>query len=45
MASPRRASVTVKRGPRYLDELYLPPRRLRINDGRFVAQRSLENGR
>ena len=37
--------VMVTHDDRYLDELHLPARRLRMDEGRFVESRSMENGR
>jgi putative ATP-binding cassette transporter len=37
--------VVITHDDRYLDELHLPARRLRMDEGRFVEQRSMENGR
>ncbi len=37
--------VMVTHDDRYLDELHLPARRLRMDEGRFVEQRSMESGR
>jgi putative pyoverdin transport system ATP-binding/permease protein len=36
--------VVITHDDRYLDELHLPARRLRMDEGRFIAQHSLENG-
>jgi putative ATP-binding cassette transporter len=37
--------VMITHDDRYLDELHLPARRLRMDEGRFVESRSMENGR
>ena len=37
--------VVITHDDRYLDELHLQARRLRMDEGRFVEQRSMENGR
>jgi putative ATP-binding cassette transporter len=37
--------VMVTHDDRYLDELHLPARRLRMDEGRFVESRSMENAR
>ena len=36
--------VVITHDDRYLDELHLPARRLRMDEGRFVGQHSVENG-
>jgi putative ATP-binding cassette transporter len=36
--------VVITHDDRYLDELHLPARRLRMDEGRFVEQHSMENG-
>ena len=36
--------VVVSHDDRYLDEMELPARRLRMDEGRFVGQSSVENG-
>jgi putative ATP-binding cassette transporter len=36
--------VVITHDERYLDELKLPARRLRMDEGRFVGQQSAENG-
>ena len=36
--------VVITHDDRYLDELALPARRLRMDEGRFVGQQSVENG-
>ena len=36
--------VVIMHDERYLDELKLPARRLRMDEGRFVGQHSAENG-
>jgi ABC-type siderophore export system fused ATPase/permease subunit len=36
--------VVVTHDDRYLDEMDLPARRLRMDEGRFVDQRSVANG-
>jgi putative ATP-binding cassette transporter len=36
--------VVITHDERYLDELELPARRLRMDEGRFVGQHSVENG-
>jgi ABC-type siderophore export system fused ATPase/permease subunit len=35
--------VAITHDDRYLDEMDLPARRLRMEDGRFVAQQTVEN--
>jgi putative ATP-binding cassette transporter len=37
--------VAITHDDRYLDELDLPARRLRMDEGRFVGQQPVENGR
>jgi putative ATP-binding cassette transporter len=37
--------VVITHDDRYLDELHLPARRLRMDEGRFVEERSMESGR
>jgi putative ATP-binding cassette transporter len=36
--------VVITHDDRYLDELHLPARRIRMDEGRIVEQRSMENG-
>jgi ABC-type siderophore export system fused ATPase/permease subunit len=37
--------VVITHDDRYLDELELPARRIRMDEGRIVDQRSIESGR
>jgi ABC-type siderophore export system fused ATPase/permease subunit len=36
--------VAISHDDRYLDEMDVPARRLRMEDGRIVAQQTVENG-